>query len=45
MNRMAKPSRRRRDRASMWNFADVWEAVADTIPDAPAQRQGERVIT
>ena len=29
----------------MWNFADVWEAVADTIPDAPAQRQGERVIT
>ena len=29
----------------MWNFADVWEAVADTSPDAPAQRQGERVIT
>ncbi len=28
-----------------WNFADVWETVADTIPDAPAQRQGERVIT
>ncbi len=28
-----------------WNFADVWETVADTIPDAPAQRQGDRVIT
>ena len=30
---------------SGWNFADVWETVADTIPDAPAQRQGERTIT
>jgi len=30
---------------SGWNFADVWETVADTIPDAPAQRQGDRVIT
>ena len=28
-----------------WNFADVWETVADTIPDAPAPRQGDRVIT
>ena len=31
--------------ATGWNFADVWETVADTIPDAPAQRQGERMIT
>lgn len=25
-----------------WNFADVWEAVAEQIPDAPAQVQGDR---
>jgi acyl-CoA synthetase (AMP-forming)/AMP-acid ligase II len=25
-----------------WNFADVWEAVADVLPDAPAAVQGER---
>src|SRR5207248_9084417 len=25
-----------------WNFADVWEVVADTRPDAPATIQGER---
>ena len=25
-----------------WNFADVWEAVADTVPDDPAQIHGER---
>ena len=31
--------------ATGWNFADVWETVADTIPEAPAQRQGDRVIT
>jgi fatty-acyl-CoA synthase len=24
-----------------WNFADVWETVADTVPDAPAQRHGD----
>ena len=28
-----------------WNFADVWEAVADTLPDAPAQAQGARRST
>jgi acyl-CoA synthetase (AMP-forming)/AMP-acid ligase II len=28
-----------------WNFADVFERVADRIPDAPAQRQGERTFT
>jgi len=28
-----------------WNFADVWEAVADSIPDAPAQVQGARRFT
>ena len=25
-----------------WNFADVWEAVAAAVPDAPCQVQGER---
>ena len=25
-------------RPTQWNFADVWEAVADRLPDAPAQR-------
>ncbi len=25
-----------------WNYADVWEAVADTQPSAPAQVQGDR---
>jgi fatty-acyl-CoA synthase len=30
---------------SGWNFADVWEVVADTFPDAPAQIQGDRVVT
>jgi fatty-acyl-CoA synthase len=28
-----------------WNFADIWEAVAASLPDAPAQVQGERVVT
>jgi len=28
-----------------WNFADVWETVAQQIPDAPAQVQGDRRIT
>jgi len=27
------------------NFADVWEAVARRIPDAPAQMQGARTIS
>jgi acyl-CoA synthetase (AMP-forming)/AMP-acid ligase II len=25
-----------------WNFADVWEAVAETLPEAPALVQGSR---
>jgi len=25
-----------------WNFADVWEVVAEQLPDAPAQVQGDR---
>src|ERR1700712_1968753 len=25
-----------------WNFADVWETVAETVPDAPAQVHGDR---
>jgi acyl-CoA synthetase (AMP-forming)/AMP-acid ligase II len=28
----------------MWNYANVWESVAEAIPDRPAQIQGERVI-
>jgi len=28
-----------------WNFADVWERIADTIPGAPAFAQGDRVHT
>ena len=28
-----------------WNFADVWETVAETIPDAPALLHGERVVS
>ncbi len=28
-----------------WNFADVWEVVAQQVPDAPAQIQGDRRIT
>ena len=28
--------------ASGWNFAEVWETVAEQIPDAPAQVQGDR---
>ena len=27
-----------------WNFADVWEVVADTIPHAPAAVHGERRV-
>lgn len=27
-----------------WNFADVWEVVAEQIPDAPALAQGDRRI-
>jgi fatty-acyl-CoA synthase len=25
-----------------WNFAELWEAIADKFPDAPAQVQGDR---
>ena len=28
-----------------WNFADVWEAVADTVPDALCAIHGERRLT
>jgi acyl-CoA synthetase (AMP-forming)/AMP-acid ligase II len=28
-----------------WNFADVWETVADTLPDAPALAHGGRRLT
>ncbi|MEY2469967.1 MAG: 3-oxocholest-4-en-26-oate---CoA ligase [Actinomycetota bacterium] len=28
-----------------WNFADVWEVVADQLPDAPCQIQGDRVVS
>jgi len=30
---------------SGWNFADIWETVAQQVPDAPAQIQGQRQIT
>jgi 3-oxocholest-4-en-26-oate---CoA ligase len=28
-----------------WNFADVWEVIAEQIPDAPAQVHGDRRVT
>jgi 3-oxocholest-4-en-26-oate---CoA ligase len=28
-----------------WNFADLWETVAEAVPDAPAQVHGERRLT
>lgn len=28
-----------------WNFAEVWETVAEQVPDAPAQIQGQRRLT
>jgi fatty-acyl-CoA synthase len=30
---------------SQWNFADVWEAVADGLPDAPALVHGDRTLS
>lgn len=30
---------------SQWNFADVWEAVAESVPAAPALAQGTRALT
>jgi fatty-acyl-CoA synthase len=28
-----------------WNYADIWEAVADAVPERPAQIHGERRLT
>lgn len=28
-----------------WNFADAWEAVADSLPEAPAQIHGDRTFS
>src|SRR5438445_12493070 len=28
-----------------WNFADVWDAVADALPDAPAQMHADRACS
>ena len=28
-----------------WNFADLWETIADNVPDAPALIQGERTVS
>src|SRR3546814_11571161 len=28
-----------------WNFAGIWEAAADHLPDAPFARQGDRTVT
>ncbi|MGH9290025.1 MAG: AMP-binding protein, partial [Acidimicrobiales bacterium] len=30
---------------SGWNFADVWEVIAQQLPDAPCQIQGDRRIS
>ncbi len=30
---------------SKWNFAEVWEAVADEIPEAPVLTHGDRTLT
>jgi acyl-CoA synthetase (AMP-forming)/AMP-acid ligase II len=30
---------------SRWNFGDVWEAVADELPDAPALTHGTRTVS
>ena len=35
----------RSDQLSTWNFGDVWEAVADELPDAPALIHGTRTLT
>ena len=35
----------RSDQLSTWNFGDVWEAVADELPDAPALTHGTRTLT
>jgi 3-oxocholest-4-en-26-oate---CoA ligase len=28
-----------------WNFAEIWEAAADHLPDAPFAQQGDRTVT
>jgi fatty-acyl-CoA synthase len=28
-----------------WNFADIWEAIAETVPESFAQRHGEQAVT
>ncbi|MCU1452733.1 MAG: fatty-acid--CoA ligase [Acidimicrobiales bacterium] len=28
-----------------WNFAEIWEVVAEQVPDAPAQIQGDRIVS
>ena len=30
---------------SGWNFGDVWETVAEALPEAQAQVQGKRRVT
>jgi len=30
---------------SKWNYGDVWEAVAEAVPDAPALTQGDRTLS
>ena len=30
---------------SRWNYGDVWETVADTVPDAPALTHGDRTLS
>jgi 3-oxocholest-4-en-26-oate---CoA ligase len=30
---------------SAWNYADMWETVADVLPDAPALTHGDRTLT
>jgi acyl-CoA synthetase (AMP-forming)/AMP-acid ligase II len=31
--------------SATWNLADLWERVADTLPDAPALSHGDRAFT
>jgi 3-oxocholest-4-en-26-oate---CoA ligase len=28
-----------------WNFADIWEACAEKVPEAPCQIQGDRIVS
>jgi non-ribosomal peptide synthetase component F len=30
---------------SGWNFAELWERIAEKFPDAPAQVQGDRRLS